>query len=123
MIGGKAGRWIEGSVEAARTSRTVVNRATAGTITSGAVNNAWHYPKANGRGFQYARDWAGGTSRRAGRSVSIPRKIENVKNAKRISKVVAGAGIGLAVVGGIRNRTGPAADRMGRGRPTGVYGY
>lgn len=37
-------------------------------------------------------------------------------------KLVAGAIAGAAIIGGMRNRSGRAADKM-RGRPTGPYMY
>lgn len=49
--------------------------------------------------------------------------VKSAQRGKRISRIVAGSAVGAAVVGGMRGRSGPAADRMGRGRPTGPYGY
>lgn len=52
-----------------------------------------------------------------------PSPIASAKNGKSISRIVAGAGLGAAALGIMKNRNGRATDKMGRGRPTGMYGY
>lgn len=45
------------------------------------------------------------------------------RKGKNVAKFVAMGVVGAAAYGTYSNRTGPAADPMGRTRPTGVYGY
>ncbi len=54
---------------------------------------------------------------------SLPTRATAPKNRHWARKIALG-GLGVAVVNGaINNRSGRAADRMGRGRPTGPYMY
>ena len=52
-----------------------------------------------------------------------PRSAERIAGNRRVAKIVAGGGIGAGVVNAASHRSGRPADRMGRGRSTGMYGY
>jgi hypothetical protein len=51
-----------------------------------------------------------------------PNPVAMAKSGKKVSRLVAGGVIGGTAIGGFKNRSGRATDRV-IGRPTGVYGY
>lgn len=65
---------------------------------------------------------ARGVAMNSAASAFNAKNIKKVKGGRNAAKMVAGGVVAATAFGTYRNNSGRAADRMGRGRPTGVYG-
>ena len=62
--------------------------------------------------------------RRLGRNAAaLEKAAARATRGKMISRGIVGGAVGLGLLGTIRNRSGPGADKMGSQRPTGFYGF